>query len=155
MFNAAKFTNTNFAMPTDSVAVPKLKDFFESDDPVWMVSGLTGEQNAQVLMAQEKNQAIGDLVAAVLTAKGDKRSQALTGLMGMSSDKLPDDIVRRIEILMLGSVEPTCDRDLAIKIGMFFPTVFYTLTNRILELTGEGGHIVGKPTRSTKDQTSK
>ena len=70
--------------------------------------------------------------------------------LGLSTDDVPADVSRRIEMLSIASVSPrlgTEHREVAVKLAEAFPTVFYNLTNQILTLTGQGA-AVGKPKRS-------
>jgi hypothetical protein len=57
---------------------------------------------------------------------------------------MPEDIVRRVEMLVQASVTP-CDRETAVNLSIRFPTIFYALTNKIIELSGEGAEMAGKP----------
>ena len=85
-----------------------------------------------------------------MAGAGDK-AEAIRGAMGLSADEVPADVSRRIEMLTWGSVSPVLGmdgRDVAVRLGENFPTLFYQLTNRILELTGSGAEL-GKPKRST------
>lgn len=154
-FNAEKFNNAEFEIPTRKIEVPQLADWFDkADEAFWTVKGLTAEESAITQEAQERNKSIGALMGAIVNATGKEQSDAIRSAVGLG-DELPADVVRRIEILVQGSVDPICDRDTAIKLGTFFPTVFYRLSNNILELTGEGANVVGKHKRSTKQTTSK
>jgi hypothetical protein len=47
-----------------------------------------------------------------------------------------------------GSVEPQIDREIAVRLFAAYPIVGYTLTNKILELTGMGPDL-GKAQPST------
>lgn len=152
-FNAEQFKNAELAVSERDVDVPKLAAFFDDEEePVWRVRGLTAEQSAIASEAQQRNKKMETLLNAVISATGKEQSEAIKSAVGLG-DELPDDIVRRIEMLIHGSVSPECDRDTAIKIGTYFPTVFFQLTNAILELTGEGANVLGKPKGSTGKQT--
>ena len=90
-----------------------------------------------------------------MAGDGDK-AKAIRDAMGLSDEQIPADISRRIEMLTYGSVEPALGPDLrevAVKVAESYPTLFYELTNRILELTGSGAEL-GKRKRSTRTQAS-
>ena len=62
---------------------------------------------------------------------------AVKEALGLSG-KAPDDWVRRITILMLGSVDPPIERSDAVKLGEVFAVTFSRLTDQIQVLTGQG-----------------
>jgi hypothetical protein len=66
---------------------------------------------------------------------------------------VPDDVAKRIEHLVLGSVDPVCTPDLAVRLCETYPVEFYQLTTKILELTGKGQE-PGKSKRSGKTAMS-
>ena len=57
-------------------------------------------------------------------------------------------------MLVACSVSPACTEQTAIKLAATFPTVFYSLTTKIIELTGLG-HEVGKQKASGTRKASK
>ena len=67
----------------------------------------------------------------------------------------PEAIAKRIAHLTAGSVEPPCDEDLAARLNKTFPTVFLTLTNQILILSGQGMTSPGKSKPFGKTTKSK
>jgi len=88
-----------------------------------------------------------------MAGDGDK-ADAIRKSLGLSDDEVPGDVSRRIEMLAAGSVNPKIgqeNRDLAVMVAEKFSVTFYTLTNKIQELTGQGAE-VGKPKRSGAKQ---
>jgi hypothetical protein len=84
-----------------------------------------------------------------MAGDGDKAAQ-IRKAFGLGDDDVPQNISYRIELLAAGSVSPALgaeNRDVAVKLAETFPTVFYDLTNKILNLTGQGA-VLGKPKRS-------
>ena len=147
-----KFLNAALAPRTAEVEVPELAGalFAEGEKPVWVVRGLTAAELARSNMAAERADGLRALVLA-MAGQGDKAAEMKRAL-GLNDDEVPPDVSRRIELLTAGSVTPALGlerRDVAVKLGEAFPTVFYKLTNKILELTGEGAEL-GKPKRSGK-----
>ena len=136
-FDPQRFSQAPLAPRTAEVAVPDLAPWFEPDEkPAWIVRGLTGDDIARASEAADKAAKIRAAVQALLAA-GEARQEAFAALLGVGDD-VPDDLIKRYEHLMAGSVEPPCDRELAIKLFAAFPVVAYQLTNKILELTGLG-----------------
>ena len=151
-FDAKQFVKTRFQAREARVPVPELKPFFgKKEKPRWTVRGLTGHELGRANEAAERNRNTAALVEGLLSAAGKKKTEALRGLLGLDG-ATPPDIAKRIEILIMGSVDPECDLDLALKLCETFPVEFYLLTNKILELTGRG-HAPGKPTPSGGEPT--
>ena len=145
-----KFLNAALKPREVSIEVPELAEWFGKDEkPVWVVRGLTAAELGRANQAADKsNENLRALVAAMAGA-GDKAG-AIRKTMGLSDDDVPTDVSRRIEMLAAGSVSPevgSANRDVAVKLAESFPTIFYNLTNNILNLTGQGAE-TGKPKRS-------
>ena len=161
-FDLNKFNSSSFSPREEAVPVPDLAAFFtgepEQDEngkpkpPVWKVRGLTGEELARVNEAKERNRN-RLAVAEGLAGSDDEVAKAIQELIG-HNDKVPDDLAKRLEMLVLGSVEPQCSQQLAVKLSQAFPVEFYLLTGRITQLTGQGS-VVGKPKRSSGKVKSK
>jgi hypothetical protein len=121
----------------------------------WTVRGLTAAELARAREAGERHESVKALISA-MAGDGSDKAKALRDAMGLSEEQVPADISRRIEMLTYGSVEPRLGADLrevSVKVAESFPTLFYELTNRILELTGSGAE-PGKRKRSTPTQAS-
>lgn len=149
-FDLERFRHAALAPRQAAVPVPDLRFFFpEGADPVWVVRGLTGEEIAR---ANESNQRSGLIAAAVqalanaASAKADQ-VESLQTLIGYGTD-VPADLAKRFDHLTFASVDPAIDRETAVRLFAGYPIVAYQLTNRILELTGEGPD-VGKLPPST------
>jgi len=138
-FNINKFETSTFNERTFNVDVPELIDFFDKDDKLeWVVRGLNAEELAIVNDAVDTNNNIGDILSAITSQDGSNKMDAIKDLIGLSSDNVPSDIVRRFAMLTKGSVNPECPQSIAVKLGQSHPTVLYKLTNKIIELTGLG-----------------
>ena len=136
-FDPQRFSQAPLAPRTAEVAVPDLAPWFgPGEKPVWIVRGLTGDDIARASEAADKAAKIRAAVQALLGG-GEGRREAFAAILGVGDD-VPDDLIKRYEHLMSGSVEPKCDRELAIKLFAAFPVVAFQLTNKILELTGLG-----------------
>lgn len=156
-FDIQKFTSAAFTPRTGEVEVEALRTFFKGltakQKPKWKVRGLTGNELAQCNEAQQRNRARGAIAEGLLSGVDDKVSSAVKEMLG-TGRAVPDEIAKRIEMLVIGSVEPTCSHQLAVRLSEAFPVEFYQLTTEVVKLTGLGGE-PGKPKRSSGSPTSK
>lgn len=152
----AKFINEPLAARTQTIAVPELEAFFgPGDKPEWTVRGLTAAELGRARLAAERGTENMRALIEAFAGDGDK-AEALRRAAGVSEAEVPEDVSRRLEMLVAGSVEPQLGieyRDVAVKLAESFPTVFYNLTNAIVNLTGQGAE-VGKRPRSGKARKS-
>lgn len=153
-FDVKKFMKTRFTPREEAVDVPDLKDFFEEQDgPQWKVRGLTGQELAKAKEAAEKNRNITAILEALAGGKTREKADSIKKLLGIADGETPADIARRVEALTIGSIEPVCDLELALKLCETCPIEFYLLTNKITELTGKG-HVPGKAPPSGRTEGS-
>lgn len=151
-----KFTDASLAPREAEIDVPELADFFgKGEKPIWRVRGLTGAELGRCNEMAEKGADNVRALVRALAGDGDKAA-SIRQTVGLDDESVPPDVSRRIEMLAIASVSPAIGRDhrdTAVKLSEAYPTVFYSLTNRILNLTGQGAEL-GKPKRSGKTQTS-
>jgi hypothetical protein len=148
MFDTKRFMTTHFTAREEDVPVPDLKDFFEPDeDPVWRVRGLTGAELGLTNQAAERNRNIEAILEGVAAAAGAKKTDAIKNLIG-GRDETPDDVVKRMEMLVIASVSPECDLQMAVKLCKTVPVEFFQITTVISKLTGMGQAAKKKPTAS-------
>jgi len=145
-----KFLGEVFVPREETITVPELAAYFADGSPAeWTVRGLNASELARAELASQQG---GDNARALISAfagDGDK-AEAMRKLAGVSEADAPADVARRIDMLATGSVAPLLgadNREGAVKLAETFPTTFYTLTNKILTLTGQGAD-VGKRKRS-------
>lgn len=149
-FNKEKFLSSNLVAREMEVDVPDLKDWFDDGEkPVWKIKGLSGYELGRAEEAAQKNLKIRDIIEGILSQSSKKRVDAVKELAGVAEDRVPQDIAKRMEMLILGSIDPQCDYQLAGRICKDFPIEFYDITNKISQLTGQG-HIPGKAAPSGK-----
>lgn len=170
-FDTQKFLQTKFQAREDSVPVPDMKEFFNynPDDPdnpefikdpkskkksgvkiknpkwkppVWKIRGLTGVEVARANEAMDRNKNISAIIEGLIAHNAREKVQAVKQLIG-NDEKVPNEIAKRIELLIMGSIDPKVDTELAVKICRVFPIEFYEITNKISLLTGQG-HLPGK-----------
>ena len=140
-FKFDKYKASEFQPRTADVKVPELKDWFDDgDEPIWRVRALTAVELAKVREAVERNAAgLKTLVESLVYAQDDAKNAVGKDIKRRMDDQVPGDIVRRYEILMAGSVDPEVkEKSDAITLGVNHPGTLYELTNKILELTGQG-----------------
>ncbi len=136
-FDPNKFMIQNFSQNTREVTIPSLQPFFGKDKPLFILRGLTGVELAEVHEAIKVNAGIENIVDKILAPKMGDKVDALKAAMGLTG-KVPDDIVRRLEMLVRCSVKPPITLDVAVKLCEVYPVEFYQLTGVITELTGQG-----------------
>lgn len=137
-FDAKKFSKTKFQHRTEEIPVPDLAEFFpEGEAPVWKVRGLTGQELGMANEAADRNKEIVGIISG-LTSRSDKEiTEAVKQLIGVAGNT-PTDIAKRIEHLRMGSVDPVCTQELAVRLCETFPIEFYQISNAIVRLTGQG-----------------
>ena len=145
MFDNKKFMKTRYQHRTEGVPVPDLADYFEGD-PVWIVRGLTGAELGRAAEAADRSKAVVAIIEALTSDSSKDKADAVKELMGIGGTT-PQDIAKRIEHLVLGSVDPKCTMDMAVKLAETHPIEFYQVTNMIMKLTGMG-QLPGKSTPS-------
>lgn len=153
-FDLNRFRATSLTPRQAVVAVPDLAHWYGGAEPVWTVRGLTGEEIARANEANQRTAMIASAVEALASAAGSKADQteAMKTLIGYGTET-PADLAKRFDHLVAGSVEPQIDREIAVRLFMAYPIVAYTLTNKILELTGLGPDL-GKAPDSTPTPAS-
>lgn len=143
-FDAKRFMQERFEPRKESIPVPFLKPFFEKDEtPVWKIRGLTGPEYGRVNEAPGRNAAIAQIAEELFSGISKKQAAAIRSLVGGTENETPEDVAKRLEMLVIGSVDPECDLELAIKFCKVAPIQFWNVTNRISILTGQG-HVPGK-----------
>jgi hypothetical protein len=148
-FDLNRFRATSLTPRQAVVAVPDLAHWYGDAEPVWTVRGLTGEEIARANEANQRTAVIAATIEALASTanSGAEQVEAMRTLMGYGTDT-PFDLAKRLDHLVFGSVEPKIDREIAVRLFMAYPIVAYTLTNKILELTGLGPDM-GKALPST------
>lgn len=138
MFDTARFTQAPFVARTARVPLPALAAFFaEGERPEFEVRGLEGSELARCNEAIRINRDVGELVAGLMSDATAEKVMAVRDALGVG-DRVPDEIAKRIEMLVIASVEPKLDREAVLKLARTFPIEFYQITNKITQLTGEG-----------------
>lgn len=147
-FDMGKYKAAGWVPRTSDEPVPELKDFFGEEEPaVWTVRGLTATEMAKAKEAvQRSGKALANLIAAFAYAADDGKGKITGDIKNEMQDMVPGSLVLRYELLVSGSVSPAIDdKQDAVALGRNHPNVLERLTEKILELTGEGS-VPGKQT---------
>ena len=152
-FNTQQFAAAKYTARTTAVAAPALAQFFADDaTPQFIVRGLTAAELGKANEEAANNRNMAAIAAGLVAAEDGEKTAAIRELVGLGDD-VPDDIVKRHSLLTLASVDPQLDHSTVVLIAQRHPIEFYELTNKILELTGQGS-VPGKPNASTTEATS-
>lgn len=144
-FDSKKFLKTKFVPRIEDHPVPDLRDFFpEGAESVWRVRGLTGQELGRAEEAAARNKDIAAILAGLTGVEDKEKTDAMKDLLGIGGNT-PQDVAKRLELLAIGSVDPVCTLDLAVRVCEVFPIEFYQLTNKISLLTGKGQMPVKQP----------
>jgi hypothetical protein len=146
-FNSDRFERAKFEARKARVSVEALAPFFDDGEPAeWEVRGLTAAELHQAMEASTRQSSIESIIKALAT-KADQ-ANAIRQALGMAGDT-PGEIAKRIEMLVMASIQPTIDMPAAVKLAENFPIEFLQLTNKISELTGQGAELV-KPSAASQ-----
>jgi len=156
-FDIQKFTSQAFNPREGEVAVEALRPFFknvpEGESPKWKVRGLTGTELGHAAEAAARNRNRNALIEGLTAGKDDALTSAVKEMLG-TAGKVSDETAKKLEMVVQGSVEPTCTHQLAVKLNEAFPIEFGMLVSEIIRLTGMGSE-PGKPKPSSKMNKSK
>lgn len=142
-FNSSRFVKQEFQQREGVVEVPALRSWFDlpetkkDEEPakcLWKVRGLTAVELARTFEAASKVKNFSSLVEAL--GSSETKIEELKEVLGVGND-VPSDIMKRLEQLTIGSLEPI-DLSVAQKLAEKFPIEFYQITNKITALTGLG-----------------
>lgn len=137
-FDIKQFENTSFQTRQEAVELPALAGFFgDEEKPEWTVRGLTHAELARAEEAIASTKDVEALVSA-MAGKSKEKADAITGLLGVTGDDVPRETKKRVEHLVMASVNPAIEHSVAVKLAECFPIEFGLLSNKILQLTGLG-----------------
>lgn len=140
-FDVKSFSRAKFAARTEVVEVPEMAEFNNGNTLNWTVRGLTGDELYRVKAAAERNEQLQAFVKAISTS-GVEQLTAIREALGLV-EEMQEEHVKRLEMLIIASVDPEIDRPMAVKFAGAYPVAFGRLTDAILKLTGMGA-VAGK-----------
>lgn len=151
-FNKDKFNKADFVHRKALVKVPELKDFFDKDDkPVWEVRGLTGEELLKANDAIKQNKMMEELIEKYASDNKVDQIEAIKASMGLN-DEVSDDMVKAINYVKMGSVNPECTHEMAVRLSNANFMAMTKLFKKINELSGMGMQLgESKPSTGTTE----
>ena len=147
-----KLISSKFSDRTEGVECPAdlVKAAGWKKGTKWMIKALEGEALYDIRAAVDRNKNLEELVTKLTSGSVKEKVDAALSSLGID-DRLPDDYVRRLNILRHGSADPECDLELAKFVARNFATFFTTLTDKIQILTGMGRSLgESKPSGQTR-----
>lgn len=144
---SAKFTDRTKGVPIPAALI---KAAGWKKGTKWVVKQLSGEELYEVRAAVDRNKNVQELVSKLVSGSVKEKVDAALGTLGIG-DQLPDDYVRRLNILRLGSADPVIDHEMAKFVATNFATFFNELTDQVQVLTGQG-RTLGESSPSGKTQ---
>jgi hypothetical protein len=139
-FDYKGFEQARLVPRSKKIPVEELAEWFCDGPAVWEVRGLTANEIARANEAEVNNRRVSAITEAIASGSRKDIVEEIRAATGKTTETRPD-LARRLSLLELGSVEPQCSEEMAVKLGQSFPTQFYLLTNTILELTGQGADV--------------
>lgn len=142
-FKKKEFEKAKMEYRIMDVPVLSMAEWFDGA-AMWKVRGLSGNELGRCNEMAGSRKGLTEILQDLLVKKSEETT----------ADYVPQEVAKRIEYLMAGSVDPVCDLELATKVNETFPIEFRILTQKIIELTGQG-QVVGKQTPSGIETISK
>ncbi len=127
MFDTKAFMKKKYEHRTQEIELKGL-------DTVIRVRGLTGEELGKVNSIVANRGGLEAIVNAIAQGETAEAFKVATGL----NEDMPEDGVKRIEYLKMGTVEPEITQEIAVKMYRVCPVDVYKATNAILRMTGQG-----------------
>lgn len=154
-FNSGKFKSTTLVPREKDVPVPELKEWFDGDDKevVWRVKSLNYLELNKADAEAKNADVIESVIAGLKGRDGDKLGKNIRDELGLGGITAQEYIKRKCW-LMMGSVDPVCDEELAVKLAHTFGGTFLLLTSEIVNLSARG-YDVGKSKPSGRTRKSK
>lgn len=141
-FNTHGFMSQALVPRTATVAVPGLRAWYDglddADVPYWTVRGLSASELAVAAEAAANQHNMAQAVEAIISGAGAEQVDGIKQALGLKKDGTPQDTVKRLEMLVAGSVEPEVNLQLAVKLAAHYPIEFLMITGKIVALTGQG-----------------
>lgn len=145
--NLDKFRKARFIRPSETFAVPELKEFFDEDEePVYHIHGLDANEQWYALEAKKQNSLSQALVKAIEANNQQEIIDVTRLALGRSEElRTHEEYAYRLELIRLGVTNGdgrSClDYEDVARLGKHFPMIFFRLSTRILQLSGEGSNV--------------
>ncbi len=110
-FNINKYSKGEFHPREEEVLVPRLNSFFpEGERPIFIVRGMTADEVARSNKAVANSKTINSLITAVSSQNSKEKTKAFKDMVGFGDD-IAEDTCRKIEVIMIGLVNPSLPRE--------------------------------------------
>ncbi len=152
-FKTDAFMSAQFEARLAEVDCADIADWFDGE-PKWTVRGLTANEIWKCKNAGARRDNAKAFVEALSKGSKADKAEEFAKAFGVSDD-VEAEVVIRQEMLAIASVDPEIDITVAVKLANVHGIVFQKLTDKILELSGQGQIEQGKPKASTAKQKSK
>jgi hypothetical protein len=153
-FNRDRFRSTEFKPRQKSIPVPQLREFFGNKaKPRWIIRSMTGEEFYGVKVAAKKSRDIKTVIESLFSSNPKVKIDAALEAIGIT-DELPEDYIQRLEMLVIGTVDPEIEKEDAVRLAKRFPILFDQITGEIMMLTGAGQEL-GESSASGTTRKSK
>jgi len=140
-FNIQKFRDAKVKQRIKEVEVKELAPFFDDEQkPIVKLRNLTGHEIAACNEAVTTNKQLRATIEKILSGNPKEKADGICDQLGIS-DRTPDDLVKRFNLLRFGCVEPELAHEDCVRFASIFPVIFYDLTNQIINLTGLGAEL--------------
>lgn len=137
-FDLKAFMRQEYSPREGDVPVPALRDYFpEGAEAVWRVRGLTADEIARCNEAGDRNRKVEAIVEALAAENRNDITAGIKKMLGIGSD-VHGEVAKRLEQCVTASVNPRIPLEAAVKLATVAPVEFYAITNKILELSGQG-----------------
>jgi hypothetical protein len=83
------------------------------------------------------------VVEALHSSNQQEKVQAMREMLGVS-ESVPNELAKRLEQFTIGTVDPNMDHEMAVRFAENYPVEFFSVTNKIMELTGQGRQLAKK-----------
>lgn len=143
MIDLAALRGREWAPRTRSIPAPTLATD-GAEDASWTVRAPTANELAIANESRERRAQLDGLVEALAKGGKSKIVSEFREKFGLGGDLRPD-IARRMDLLVLCSVDPVCEEQDAVWLAEHHPVLFYALTNTIIELAGDGSEVKKTP----------
>jgi len=135
------FLGTSFVPREAEIPLPGLQAWSDDGEvPVWKVRGLTGQQWWKCKESVDNRK---DIVSVISNFIGGDAEEVTAALKERFCSESASDLAFRIEVLILASIDPVCNREMAAKFCKYCLAEFKTVTEEIIKISWQG-HLPGK-----------
>ena len=137
-FDNKAFSSAKLEQRVGEMKCPELASWFSNgDEPVIKFRGLTGEEFYSIREAVQRRHDYQAIASRLASGSCKAIADAISELYG----EVPDEYVRRVELIIRGCVDPSFDRETALKLFKYFPNRAHAVADEIWRLTGEGATV--------------